>query len=269
MKAFIYNTNPETMITKTKFPIYSLILLGSLFLISQSVYSQKDTLAIKNRKNSVKVNITNPMIFGKDCYIIGYERTIGEHQSFSVNIGRFALPKLFSVGNDSIKELYSDVITDRGLSLSGDYRFYLGKENKYNAPHGIYIGPYFARNSFSRKFEVEGNVGDINATANLDLKFGITTLGFQLGYQFIFWDRVSLDMMMFGPGFSFYSLKADLSTSLGSEREAELFKKINDKLAEKIPGYDKVISPGEFEKTGHYNTTNAGYRYMIMIGFRF
>jgi len=90
-----------------------------------------------------------------------------------------------------------------------------------------------------------------------------------MGYQFIFWDRVSLDMMMFGPGISFYSLKANLSTSLDPERESELFKKINDKLAEKIPGYDKVISPGEFEKTGNFNTTNAGYRYIVMIGYRF
>jgi len=90
-----------------------------------------------------------------------------------------------------------------------------------------------------------------------------------MGYQFIFWDRVSLDMMMFGPGISFYSLKANLSTSLDPERESELFKLINDKLAEKIPGYDKVISPGEFEKTGNFNTTNVGYRYIVMIGYRF
>jgi hypothetical protein len=249
--------------------IYTTILLSGLLLLSISSFSQDSIPAQKVRKNSIKLNLTNPMLFGKDCYIIGYERTIGQHQSFSVNIGRFALPKLFSIGNDSIKDLYSNMKTDRGLSFSGDYRFYLSKENRYDSPHGIYIGPYFARNGFSRKFEVLANPGDLEAQANLDLKFAVTSLGFQLGYQFVFWDRLSLDMMLFGPGFSRYSLKADLSTSLDAEREAELFKKINDKLAEKIPGYDLVISPGEFEKTGHYNTTNLGYRYVIMIGFRF
>jgi hypothetical protein len=247
----------------------SVVILAITLFAFETSYSQ-DSIAVKKaRKNSIKINITNPMIFGEGCYILGYERTVGQHQSFSVNLGRFALPKLFSIGNDSIKDLYSNSYTSRGLSFSTDYRFYLGKENKYNSPHGIYIGPYFARNSFSRKFEVQANAGDLDAKANLDFKFGVTTLGFQMGYQFIFWDRVSLDMMMFGPGISFYSLKANLSTSLDPEREAELFKMINDKLAEKIPGYDKVISPGEFEKTGNYNTTNAGYRYIIMIGFRF
>jgi len=246
----------------------TLLTIGLVFQAQHS-YSQKDTTQVKNRKNLIKINITNPMIFGDKCHIVGYERTIGAHQSFSVNVGTFALPKFFSIGNDSIKDTYSNTYTSLGLSLSGDYRFYLSKENKYNSPHGLYIGPYFARNGFSRKFEVEGNVGDLEAKANLDFKFGVTTFGFQMGYQFIFWDRVSLDMMMFGPGISHYSLKANLSTNLDPERESELFKMINDKLAEKIPGYDKVISPGEFEKTGNYNTTNAGYRYIVMIGFRF
>jgi len=257
------------MIARKSTTISNIILLLASLFIAQNSYSEELEPVKKERKNSIKINITNPMIFGKDCYILGYERTIGNHQSFSVNIGRFALPKLFSIGNDSIKDTYSNTYTSLGLSLSGDYRFYLSKENKYNSPHGLYIGPYFARNGFSRKFEVEANAGDLEAKANLDFKFGITTVGFQMGYQFIFWDRVSLDMMMFGPGISRYSLKANLSTSLDPERESELFKMINDKLAEKIPGYDKVISPGEFEKTGNYNTTNAGYRYIVMIGFRF
>lgn len=244
------------------------IFVFALF-ISQISYGQ-DTLSVKKaRKNLIKVNITNPMLFGKDCYIVGYERTIGNHQSFSINVGRFALPKLFSVGNDSIKDIYSDVNTNRGLSLSGDYRFYLSKENKYNSPHGIYIGPYFARNSFTRAFEVEVNPDDPTAQFNADLKLGITTLGFQMGYQFIFWDRLSLDMMLFGPGLSAYKIKVNVNTTLDAEKEAEFFQKINDKLEEKIPGYSLVARPGEFVKTGNFNTTNAGYRYMIMIGFRF
>lgn len=257
------------MINKIKFPSYNLILLGGLFLISQSTYSQKDTLAVKNRKNSIKVNITNPMIFGEDCYVIGYERTIGKHQSFSVNVGRFAMPRLFSIGTDSIKQINKSTSTSLGLSLSGDYRFYLSKENKYNSPHGIYIGPYFARNSFTRNFELEANTGKFTGQLDADLKLGITTVGFQLGYQFVFWDRLSLDMVLFGPGLSAYKIKTSLSTTLDAELESELFQKINDALAEKIPGYDLVINPGEFVKTGSYNTTNAGYRYVIMLGFRF
>jgi hypothetical protein len=269
LKAFIYDSNHKLMNTKTKFPIYSIVLLAGVLLNSLSSFSQEEPPVKKERKNTVKLNITNPMLFGDNCYVVGYERTIGKHQSFSVNVGRFAMPKLFSIGTDSIKQIDNNSSTSLGLSLSGDYRFYLAKENRYNSPHGIYIGPYFARNGFTRTFELEATAGDYIGKLNADLKLGITTVGFQLGYQFVFWDRLSLDMILFGPGLSAYKIKANLSTDLDSEKESELFQKINDALAEKIPGYELVIDPGEFVKTGSYNTTNAGYRYVIMIGFRF
>ncbi len=245
------------------------VLVISMLFTSQKGYSQESTPPKKERKNTVKLNITNPMIFGTNCYIVGYERTIGQHQSFSVNVGRFAMPQLFNIGLDSIKQINSNSRTSRGLSLSGDYRFYLAKENKYDSPHGLYIGPYFATNSFSRTFEMEATAGEFVGKLNADLKLSILTVGFQLGYQFVFWDRLSLDMLLFGPGFSAYNAKVGLSTTLDATSESELFKKINDGLAEKIPGYSLVIKPGDFEKTGTFNTTSLGYRYIIMLGFRF
>jgi hypothetical protein len=258
------------MITKMKLTLVHFLLVISVLIGTQKSYGQELTPQKKEKKNSIKINLTNPMLFGKDCYILGYERTIGHHQSFTVNIGRFALPKLISIGNDSIKQLNSNTTTSRGLSLSADYRFYLSKENKYNSPRGVYIGPYFASNGYSRNFELEAIAGEYIGKLNADLKLNITTLGVQLGYQFLFWeDRISLDMMMFGPGFSFYKVKASLDTSLSSEKESELFQKINDALAAKIPGYSLVVQPGEFQKTGSFNTTNLGFRYVMMVGFRF
>ena len=222
----------------------------------------------KEKKNSVKINLTNPMIFGNNNYILGYERTFGKHQSALLLVGTFMLGRLFSINTDSVKNLKKD-ITNRGISLSGDYRFYLAKENKYNSPHGLYIGPYFALNSYNRKFALEANTADFTGNFNLDFKFRVSTVGFQLGYQFIFWDRVSLDMVLFGPGASFYKLKANIDTSLDPDSESELFMKLNEALAEKIPGYSLVIEPGEFEKSGSVNTTSMGYRYIVMVGFRF
>ena len=257
------------MIAELKLSIIQIILVISGLFFMQNSYGQELTPAKKDRKNTIKINITNPMLFGQDCYIVGYERTIGSHQSFTVNIGRFALPKLLSIGTDSIKQLNSNSTTSRGLSLSGDYRFYLSKENKYNSPRGVYIGPYFASNGFTRKFELEATAGEFVGKLNAELRLQIATVGFQLGYQFIFWDRVSLDMVMFGPGLSAYKVKASLDTSLSAEKESELFQKINDALAAKIPGYSLVIEPGEFQKTGSFNTTSAGFRYVMMVGFRF
>lgn len=259
--------------TKLKGLIRAVITLTS-FILVQHVFSQDSKPGNdsapekKNRKNTVKINLTSPMIFGSNNYVIGYERTIGKHQSFSVNLGTFSLGRLININTDSIKGLNKDV-EGYGMSLSGDYRFYLAKENKYNSPHGIYIGPYFAYNRFTRNFELEANTASFSGKLNADLGFSITTIGFQLGYQFVIKDRITLDMILFGPGFSRYNLKVDLSTNLDPDQESELFKTINEKLQEKIPGYNLVLKPDTFEKSGSTNTTSFGYRYIVMLGFRF
>jgi hypothetical protein len=251
------------------FKALTLILLQLLIISgSQTIYGQDEKPEKKNLKNSVKLNLTNPMIFGANCYMIGYERTIGDHQSFSVNIGRFSLPKLASINTDSISEI-DKASSSKGFHFSGDYRFYLAKENKFHSPHGLYIGPYMTYNSFSRNMSFSAATESFTGELNADFTFRIASVGFQLGYQFIFWNRVSLDLILFGPGIASYKLKANLDTTLDPDQESELFQKINDKLSEKIPGYDLVLSPGSFERKGSYNTTSLGYRYVVMLGIRF
>jgi hypothetical protein len=247
------------------FLIQFFILSGVQTINGQEEKPEKEK---KELKNSVKINLTNPMIFGTNCFMVGYERTIGKHQSFSVNIGRFSLPRLVSIDTDSIQEITKDMNT-KGFHLSGDYRFYLSKENKHNSPHGVYIGPYFTLNSYGRDFKYAVNTESFQGDVNADFTFNIASVGFQMGYQFVFWKRVSLDMVMFGPGVAGYKLKTNLDTTFDPDQEAELFQKINDAIAEKIPGYDLVLNPGSFEKTGSYKTTSLGFRYIIMLGIRF
>jgi hypothetical protein len=237
------------------------------FLTAQTTFAQFINPE-KRLKNSVKINLTNPMVFGTDCFMVGYERTIGDHQSFSVNIGRFSMPRLFNINTDSIKDL-SKTVNSKGFHMSGDYRFYLTKENKFNSPHGVYIGPYATYNSYSRDFKLTANTQSFTGDLNADFSFRVASVGFQLGYQFVFWKRVSLDMVLFGPGFAAYKINADLSTTLDPDKESELFQKINQALSEKIPGYDLVLNPGTFERTGSYNTTGAGFRYVVMLGILF
>jgi len=251
------------------FKVLAFILLQFLILSGlQTIYGQEEKLETKNLKNSIKLNITNPMIFGTQCYMIGYERTIGNHQSFSVNIGRFSLPRIFNINTDSIKEL-SQATHSRGFHISGDYRFYLSKENKYNSPHGVYIGPYTTYNSYSRDISLTANTQSFTGDLNANFNFRVASVGFQLGYQFVFWKRVSLDMVLFGPGVAAYKVKTELSTTLDPDQEAQVFQKINEALNEKIPGYDLALNPGSFEKTGSLRTTSAGFRYIVMVGIRF
>ena len=228
----------------------------------------KDPYPIKdkfNRKNTLSLNITNPVLLSMQFQSISYERVLKNNQTFSVSLGKFSLPKF---GEDLADSLGMNTdYKDKGFHFSADYRFYLKKENKYAAPRGIYIAPYYTFNHLNRQnsWNIDGVVDEVYT----NLKFEIHTLGVELGYQFVFWDRLSLDMIMMGPGVGFYGLKTEIGTNMDPEKEAEFFEKLNELLADKLPGYGTVIEPGDFKKTGSFNSVDIGFRYIVRVGFRF
>ncbi len=242
-----------------------------LFLILAArpgiINAQEDTAKVKkNFKNTVKINITNPMIFSPKYNVIGYERVINKHQTFSVSAGRFALGNLFSAV-DTIQLI--DQKNDKGFNFSVDYRFYLKKENRYSAPRGVYIGPYYSFNYFSRDLIWDINTSSLDAQATTSIDLTANLIGAQLGYQFILWDRVSLDMILLGPGLWFFNLKSSFATSLDPEDQEMLLDQLNQMLEDKFPGSDYVFTGGGIEAKKVTNTSTVGLRYMITLGFRF
>lgn len=219
----------------------------------------------KVRKNSILINLSNPMLISSQFQIIGYERVLPNNQSFTVNVGTFSIPKFTGNLADSLG-LNTDY-KDQGFHFSTDYRFYLKKENKYAAPRGVYLAPYYTYNHLNREnsWYVEGRIEEVYTNLTLN----IHTIGAELGYQFVFWDRMALDLILMGPGFGFYSVKAKVGTNMSAEDESRLFDKLNEILADRIPGYDKVIEAGEFSKKGTYNTEGIGFRYLVRVGYRF
>ncbi len=247
----------------------ALLLIFAVVVISHPGFSQeKDSVKTpRNFKNTIRINITNPMIFGEKFNVIGYERVVNDYQTFSVGFGRFAFPKFSLVDRDSIR-LDKD-FKDKGFNMSFDYRFYLMKENLHKAPRGVYIGPFYSYNYFQRTNSWELNTSSFVGEATTKLEMNMHSIGFQLGYQFIFWKRVSLDLILVGPSMWFFNLKANLTTTLSPEDESLLFETINDALNNKFPGSDLVIDGGSFKKNGSFRTNTFGYRYMFNIGFRF
>lgn len=248
--------------------ISSLFLLFMIFYIpsigqeEQGVKKEKKAL-----KNTIRFNITSPILFGENYIVFGYERLVNNRQSFSVNLGRFSLPKFGSTSSDFV-HLHKEY-KDRGINTSADYRFYLQNLNKYDAPRGVYIGPYYSYNYFKRENTWTLDTDLYDGEAVTDLVLNIHTAGVQLGYQFIFWRRLAVDFVLFGPGIGYYGIKSELHTSLEPDDEALLFQKINELLADKYPGYDLVIDKTLFDKKGSFRTTSLGFRYMIHLGFRF
>lgn len=221
----------------------------------------------KERKNTIMVNVTNPSLISSKFMTVGYERILPNNQSFTVSVGSFSIPKFTEDLADSLG-LNTDY-KDKGFHFSADYRFYLQKQNKYPAPHGLYIGPYYAYNHLTRESQWFLDGTNFNGEVQTEIKLNIHTLGFELGYQFVFWDRMTVDMILFGPGFGSYNLNTVLGTTLSPDAESEFFEKLNEYLENHLPGYDWIIDAGEFKRKGSYNTWELGYRYSIRVGFRF
>lgn len=250
---------PESVLKAT------ILLIAVIGLSPQLCYGQKDT--VKTYKNTIRINITNPMLFSPKCNIIGYERVIKDYQTASVNVGRFFLPKFTEFDNDSIG--ISEQFHDKGFNFSLDYRFYLQKENKYVAPRGIYLGPYYGFNYFSRDLTWDLNTSNYTGEVENGLGLMANLVGLQMGYQFVLWNRMSIDLILMGPGVWFFNLKSDFNTSLTDEDESDLLEELNNMLKEKFPGSDFVIKGKDFEAKKITHTSVMGYRYMINLGFRF
>jgi len=247
----------------------SILLLLIFQGLHQGLMAQEKEDSGKTYKNTVRFNVTNPMLFGGKSLIFGYERVLNKRRSFSVNIGQASFPPFSLRNSDSLRAEKLD--GEKGYHISADYRFYLSKENKYDAPRGVYIGPYVAYNYFERKnsWSLKSTNGGGLQTVESKTSLSVLNVGGQLGYQFLLWKRISLDMILLGPGVGFYDLKASLGSNLSEEDKKKFFEKLNEALEDKLPGYSRVIDEGEFQNKGTANTTSLGFRYMVMVGFRF
>lgn len=263
-------------------PLFTLCLLLAGVLNCAPLFAQQDTLVAaqqplkekkqkKALKNTVRFNLTNPIILSSQSIIFGYERVLWNNQTVSVNFGKNELRDigLLDINIDSDEIQLKKNTENAGYNFSIDYRFYLKKLNAWPAPRGVYVAPYYSFNNFQKSNTWTLNTSSFQGDVSTDFNLDIHTFGFELGYQFVFWRRVALDFVLFGPGIASYAFSADLNTTLSADDEALLFEKINEFLADKFPGYTFAIDDKEFKKSGSAKATSVGFRYMIQLGFRF
>jgi hypothetical protein len=241
-----------------------LIFLAFFGSATVPCHGQKDS--VKYFKNTIRYNLSNPLLFSEKFLVFGYERVIKDHQTASINIGRAGFSKFAFLSDTLGLEEFQD---DKGFNLALDYRFYLRNENKHKAPRGVYIGPYYAYNYFSREMtwnlNTDSFVGEVKSGFDVNAHF----LGFQLGYQFIFWNRLALDLVLMGPGWWHFKMKDHFDSDLTAEDEEMILDKLNEMLDDKFPGNDLLLGGDGFDISKSSTTDVAGFRYMINIGFRF
>jgi uncharacterized protein DUF3575 len=241
-----------------------------LFLmVGQIAWAQNDSTAPPRAyKNVIRYNLTGGILFGFDSYVVlGYERVLSSHRSISINFGRASMPKLTEIVTDSF-----DLRKDKkrsGYNVSVDYRFYLSKENKFSAPRGVYVGPYYSYNHFETESQWDKKNSSTSSFVQTTSDFNIHTFGFEVGYQFIFWKRLAIDLVMVGPGIGFYNYKAKFDSNVDPAKKQQLLDGLQQLLTQKFPGMNYVFSDAQIDADGTLTKSSIGYRYIIHIGFNF
>ena len=224
---------------------------------------QEDSL--KQRKNIIKFNLTTSVLY-EHAFLFEYERLLKKNRSFTVQAGYETLPfdKMDSIEiNTNLKK--------RGYMVTLDYRFYLEKENKYPAPHGIYIAPFASYNHFYnlRTLNIETSSGSAEVVT-LDSKIDILSIGGCLGYQFVLGKnrRWVIDCALVGPSVTNYRAKMQLTGNVPREELDGALVEILEKLVNHFPLLNSLVENDVAEFNGKSDVWTVGFRYSIHLGFR-
>lgn len=223
-------------------------------------------------KNVLKYNPSPSLLLSNARNVsIGYERTTIRNQSFSVNFGLFLLDNFIT--ND-IGAVNVTTKESKGYILGVDYRFYLKKLNTRPAPSGIYVGPFYSTYNYTsgNQFDYQGEI--INGVsssyaADFTAKIQLHNVGLQLGYQFIFFKRFSIDLILIGPAVSFYNINLNLESNLNSEEKQAFYDKYYDKFFSNYPVFEQLFKLGNFNKSNVERGVFANYRYFMQFGYHF
>jgi len=228
-------------------------LILFLFLVSATGFAQE---------NVIKLGIFG---VGYGDFSLSYERVITPKSAINVTLGYINPnasliefnPTLSSNGGVGLKELYS------GFHTSVDYKFYVGKKD---APHGFYVAPYLRY--FGYKFlmidEIDHDYFDVNS------RISSIGLGFEMGYHWIVFDKISIDWYFLGVGAEFIMPKLIYTT----DKTNFNYSSIGDNIREVFDGWDYFqkrlkMSPGSENMTAKLPTFFPGIKTGLTLGYAF
>jgi len=247
---------------------YSSVALALSDSASARPRKEKPLIPAPYHKNVIKFNPTPMLIWGEVRNItLSYERLITKNKSVSLQAGYLVYPTLL---NGTVANLIHIEKGDKyGLNLALDYRYYPSSRNRRPAPDGLYLGPFLSVYSFrfSNTFDILHST--VDQGGELEGRFNIVNLGLMMGYQFIFWKRFTLDMLLFGPSVSNYSGKLTISGNLDPDQIQNIDQEMVDKLLAKYPFLQTLFSNEKLEFTGNRTTLAVGLRFSVQVGFHF
>ena len=231
---------------------------------------KKDTLLqIKQpvHKNIIKYNPTSSLLFSESNVTFSYERILNPKRSFTFSAGYFVFPEIFP---DTIANLIHFTDRDKyGFSLSAEYRRYLLSRNARSIPDGVYIAPFLSYYNYHFKNNLDILLTSLDSAGTLSGNFYILNLGIELGYQFVFKDRFTIDLVLVGPSVSYYGGSVNISGNVNMEDLKNINEDLYNKLLDRYPFIEDVVIDKTFVNEGKIDILSMGYRYLVQFGFFF
>ena len=249
----------------------SKIILLFTILFPVSVFATpKDSIVSapqKDYRNVIKFNPTPMILWNSKNITFSYERTMNPRQTLSIELGYLVFSKFI---NDTLIKMVNVISNDMwGINASAEYRFYLTKLNVRPVPAGLYIGPYLTYYQFQFKNGLDFFTRTADTTGTIKGNLWSVNAGLELGYQFVFWKRWTLDLVMIGPSVSYYGGKIEVQANIDGSQLKSMNEDIYNKMVEKYPIVKNLSAGQTFQQTGKLDILRMGFRYLVQIGFRF
>jgi hypothetical protein len=237
-----------------------------VLIISMNANAQQDSAKIvreKEYKNVIKLNISSWILYSNGVQI-NYERILSKNRSITIFGGPIQFPMPSIIANSPLN--FDKNKTKSGFALGSEYRFYLAKENKDAAPHGVYLAPFISYYHFNNQRFGHDTTNQDNLSLSTTMDF--LNIGGELGYQFVIKKRFVIDCVMFGPAITsyYFSLKLNGSTSGDYNEQIQA---ILEAMKQKFPLLKDLTNGQTLSTSGISNFWSIGFRYAIHIGYRF
>jgi hypothetical protein len=245
--------------------VFVLLMITTSICI-QSMAQVADSAKLKfekDYKNSIKINLTSFILYSSGVQL-NYERLLSSKRSITIFGGYIQFPMPSVIANSPLN--FDKNRTKGGYSIGSEYRFYLAKENKYAAPHGVYLAPFVSYYHFNNTRTGRDTTNPQNQLT-LNTTLGFLNFGGELGYQFVIKNRFVIDCVLVGPALSGYYFSLKMSGSSGDYNEH--VQEVLDALKEKYPLLKDLSNGVKVSSSGVSNFWSLGFRYAIHIGYRF
>ncbi len=247
------------------------IITAVLFACPLFLSAQRTDSLINSKKpihkNVIKFNPTPMLLWSSKNVTFSYERVLNPNQSIAITLGYLEFPSLFK---DTIGSLLAIKGREKyGINIALEYRFYLGKRNSRPIPDGVYLAPFVSYYGYHFKNNVDVLHTTLDSAGALKGNFYIFNAGVELGYQFVFWKRLTLDLVLIGPAISYYGGGVNISGNINLEQMQEINTDLYNKLKEKYPMIGDFVVNKSFTQNGKIDLFSVGFRYLMQIGFHF